>query len=57
MWSYTGRRGSADPAPGSDLEAVHTGYVSVTILGGITPADVLGAAKSIADATGYAARS
>ena len=49
---YVGRQ--HDPAPGSDLEAVHTGYVSVTTLVGIVPADEPGAATSIADATDYA---
>ena len=46
---YVGRE--HEPSPGSDLEAVHSGYVSVTILAGIEPADEPGAAKSIADAT------
>jgi 5'-nucleotidase len=46
---YVGRE--HEPAPGSDLEAVHSGYVSVTILAGIEPADEPGVAKSIADAT------
>jgi 5'-nucleotidase len=52
---YVGRQ--HEPAPGSDLEAVHSGYVSVTILAGIEPADEPTAAKSIADGTNYAARS
>jgi len=46
---YEGRE--HEPAPGSDLEAVHSGYVSVTILAGIEAAEEPGAAKSIADAT------
>jgi hypothetical protein len=52
---YVGRE--HEPAPGSDLEAVHAGYVSVTTLLGIVPTEVPGAAKSISDATDYAARS
>ncbi len=52
---YVGRE--HEPAPGSDLDAVHAGYVSVTTLLGIVPMDVPGAATSIADATDYAARS
>src|SRR5262249_37174410 len=47
---YVGRQ--HEPAPGSALEAVHSGYVSVTILAGIEPADDPSAAKSIAAATG-----
>ena len=47
---YVGRE--HEPAPGSDLEAVHAGYVSVTTLLGIVPAPRRpGAAESIAAAT------
>jgi len=46
---YVGRE--HEPAPGSDLEAVHTGYVSVTTLLGILPTDADGAAQAIAAAT------
>ena len=55
MLDYVGRE--HEPAPGSDLEAVHAGFVSVTVLTGIAPADGVpgdDAAKSIAAATDYA---
>jgi 5'-nucleotidase len=48
---YVGRE--HEPAPGSDLEAVHSGYVSVTVLAGIEPVGSGGsdAAESFAVAT------
>jgi 5'-nucleotidase len=46
---YVGRQ--HEPTPGSDLAAVHDGYVSVTTLVGFVPASADGAAESIAAAT------